>query len=120
MDSGAASLKWFQRRVGSNQRQWTGRQSDVDKAGDNHLKPGSPAARPPFMTPFSVLFFFFLSSTFSTFPLLLLQLFYIRLIVKFPFPVHPEVIPESIQVPEIVLFFTIPCSASVLPLGVSD
>jgi hypothetical protein len=52
--------------------------------------------------------------------LLLLRMFYIRLIVKFPFPVHPEVTPESSQVPEIVLFFTIPCSASVLPLGVSD
>jgi hypothetical protein len=53
-------------------------------------------------------------------PLLVLLLFYIRLMVKFPFPVHPEVTPDSVQVPEIVLFFTIPCSASMLPLGVSD
>jgi hypothetical protein len=53
-------------------------------------------------------------------PLLVLLLFYIRLMVKFPFPVHPEVTPDSVQVPEIVLFFTVPCSVSTLPLGVSD
>jgi hypothetical protein len=34
--------------------------------------------------------------------------YYMRVKVKFPFPVQPEVVPDRLQVPEMVLFFTVP------------
>jgi hypothetical protein len=45
---------------------------------------------------------------------------YIFVIVKFPDPVHPDVTPVRVHVPEIVLFFTVPWRVSTLPLGVPD
>ena len=33
---------------------------------------------------------------------------YIFVIVKVPFPVHPDVTPVKVHVPEIVLLFTVP------------
>jgi hypothetical protein len=45
---------------------------------------------------------------------------YILFIIKFPDPLQPAVTPVNIQVPEIVLFFTVPWSTNVLPLGVPD
>jgi hypothetical protein len=45
---------------------------------------------------------------------------YVFVIVKFPDPLHPADTPVKLQVPEIVLFFTVPWSTNALPLGVPD
>lgn len=45
---------------------------------------------------------------------------YILVAVKLPEPVQPELIPVSVQVPVMVLFFTLPCRFKVLPLGFPD
>jgi hypothetical protein len=56
----------------------------------------------------------------NTFSALERAFHYIFVIVKVPFPVHPDVTPVKVHVPEIVLLFTLPCRTSVLPLGVPD
>jgi hypothetical protein len=40
------------------------------------------------------------------------HLYYIFVKLKFPEPVHPDPAPVKVHVPEIVLLFTLPCSAS--------
>lgn len=45
---------------------------------------------------------------------------YILVAVKLPEPEQPELIPVSVQVPVMVLFFAVPCRLSVFPLGFPD
>jgi hypothetical protein len=45
---------------------------------------------------------------------------YIFVTTKLPEPEHPELSPTSVQLPVMVLFFTVPCRAKVLPLGLPD
>ncbi len=46
--------------------------------------------------------------------------FYALMILKEPLPVHPEVAPERVHVPEITPFFTVPSRVRTFPLGLPD